>query len=183
MNFDYNVKIRALGAEVKDNSFYSAVMECKYQLENVALLSYGANIEIEKSYRADTDPNNLAKDEDLSKIIDGKDNTQWQAAKKDSNSSFLDDTSFIITLDNVYTIYGFHLYWQNSNAAEYDIEYSLDGIEWFTAAEYRQEKLNGARHDYLYLNEPIQAQFIRFQGVRRSTQWGYNCYTFEVYSM
>ena len=173
MNFDYNVKVRALGAVVADHSFFSGLIEVKYELTNVALLTNGTIVE---TYNEST--------QDIYRIIDGKDNTQWQATPAGNAKPYMDDMSFIITLDNVYTVYGFRLYWQNAKALKYDIEYSVNGIDWFTATEFRLDSgTSGNRDDYLYLDTPIQAQFIRFQGIERFNQYGYNLYAFEVYSM
>ena len=162
-----------IGAVVVDHSFFSGLIEVKYELTNVALLKNGSIIETYNEFI-----------QDIYRIIDGKDNTQWQALPAGTSKPYMDNMSFIIKLDNVYTVYGFRLYWQNAKALKYDIEYSLNGIDWFTASEFRLDSgTSGNRDDYLYLDTPIQAQFIRFQGIEIFNQYGYNLYAFEVYSM
>jgi len=161
--FEYNVKIKAIGATVVDNSFYSDLIEVNYEFENVALSSLGATIETnDESYVQD--PYNA---------IDGLPTSRWE-------SSSIDGINLVITLDQEYTIYGFYVSWEAANAAKYNIEVSTDGETWEKVFEYSGTSVQEARDDYAYLNQEVNVKYIRINCITRGTNYGYSLYSFEA---
>lgn len=167
MLFDYVVKVKALGASIADNSFYTTEQTIKYELTNIALASLGATVEATSGTGAS--------------IIDGDNGSRWIATSDDID----DGTSptVTVTLDKEYTIYGFHVYWEGANAAEYDVEVSTDGLTWETVYEYRTTPVLEARHDYLNLNTAINAKYVRITCLVKGSAYPYSMYTLEVFTI
>ena len=68
------------------------------------------------------------------------------------------------------------LRWETARAAEYEIHVSSDGEDWSTlrrvAASGDVDDLSGFEGS---------ARYVRMQGLRRATHWGYSLFEFEVY--
>ncbi len=167
MLFDYTVKVKALGSTIADNSFYTIEQNVKYDLVNVALSSLGANAEA-TSGNGDS-------------VIDGNDGSRWIATKDDINDGSA--PTITITLDKEYTIYGFHVYWEGANAAQYDIEVSSDGINWETVCQYRTTPVQEKRHDYINLETIINAKYVKITCLEKGSNYPYSMYTLEVFTI
>ena len=162
MKFDYSVKVKALGATIADNSFFSEEIKVKYDLVNIATLANGALAE--------------ASTGDGLAAIDGNDASRWESEQADPQY-------ITVTLKEIYTIYGLHVFWEGANAAEYNVEVSVDGVEWVKVYDYKTTPFQQARHDYLDLDEPVEAKYVRINGTKRGTQWGYSIFTLEVFTI
>ncbi len=162
MNFDYKARVKAIAATIVDNSNFSEEITVKYNLKNVALSSNGTLAEASTG-------NGMA-------AIDGNDWSRWESVQADPQY-------LIVTLNNIYIIYGLHVYWEGANAAEYTVDVSTNGLDWVTVYDYKTTPKQEARHDYLNLDVPVEALFVRINGTRRGSQWGYSIFTLEVYTI
>ena len=68
------------------------------------------------------------------------------------------------------------LWWELARAAEYEIQVSSDGKAWSTR---RRVVASGDVDDLFDLGG--SARYVRMQGLRRATHWGYSLFEFEVY--
>lgn len=71
------------------------------------------------------------------------------------------------------------LHWQEAHAARYRIQVSPDGRTWRTAATVRDGK--GGRES-LRMDAP-DARFVRIQGDKRATRFGYSLWSVEAYAV
>ncbi len=102
--------------------------------------------------------------------VDGKGDTRW-------SSAFSDPQWITVDLAAPYSLKKIVLNWQNAAARAYEIELSLDGTHWTSAAKVadgqpgvRAFELNGARGRYL-----------RVTGTQRTTGYGYSLNEIEAY--
>lgn len=105
------------------------------------------------------------------KAVDGLMHTRYA-------SQGLDDAFFYIDLGSIEKVGKIVLDFEAAYATQYLIQLSMDAITWTTIAEVTNTE---ATIDEIELPEFIEAQFVRFQGVERGTQYGYSFYRFEVY--
>ena len=68
------------------------------------------------------------------------------------------------------------LRWESARAAEYEIQVSSDGENWSTL---RRVAASGDVDDLSGFGG--SARYVRMQGLRRATHWGYSLFEFEVY--
>lgn len=122
---------------------------------------------------------NLAKEEGTSAsassgnaqaAIDGNYNSRWESA-------FEDDQQFVLDLGQIRTFDTIVIFWESAYGKEYFIEVSADGETWETI--YIEEESDGAVDNLLF--EAVEARYIRWNGMKRATSWGYSFYEFEVY--
>lgn len=103
-----------------------------------------------------------------SAVNDNNSATRWA-------SEWSDNQWLTIDLLDVYAISSVRLFWESAYASEYDIETSLDGSTWSVV----HTQLNGAGGEET-IALTAQARFIKVQGIRRATQWGYSLWEVEV---
>ena len=102
-------------------------------------------------------------------IID--DTSRW-------SSEYNDDQWFIVDLDDVFTIQRILINWEAAYGGVYDIEVSADGETWTTV--YQEMAGNGGKD--LIIFDPIDARYVKMQGIERGTIWGYSFFEIEVYT-
>jgi hypothetical protein len=71
------------------------------------------------------------------------------------------------------------LNWEAAYGKAYDIQVSSDGGHWSTV--YSTTAGNGGQEVVSF--PAAQARYVRMQGVKRATQWGYSLYEFQVYAL
>ncbi|GAU68157.1 putative hyaluronidase [Streptomyces sp. NBRC 110611] len=71
------------------------------------------------------------------------------------------------------------LNWQDAHAARYRVEVSADGHSWRTAAAVRDGK--GGRESVRMDEENVR--FVRIQGEKRATKFGYSLWSVEAYAV
>nr|WP_322726505.1 beta-N-acetylglucosaminidase domain-containing protein [Streptomyces spongiae] len=71
------------------------------------------------------------------------------------------------------------LRWQDAYAAEYRVQVSTDGRTWRTAAAVRDGR--GGRESVRMDERDVR--FVRVQGVKRGTQYGYSLWSVEAYAV
>ena len=104
--------------------------------------------------------------------IDGDKDTRW-------SSEFTDDEWILLELDQVYKISDIILYWEEAYAEEYDIQVSIDGIEYDTVKNIVNQNKRKIHTQLEYIN----AKYIKINCIKRGTKWGYSLREFEVYSL
>lgn len=102
---------------------------------------------------------------------DGDPASRWASAYRDGEWIQVD-------LGQVQTIRRVLLDWETASGKDYDIQVSDDGTNWKTAAAVR-DKPAGARVDDLTF-APVSGRYIRMQGIRRTSSFGYSLRRLEV---
>ncbi|KRV46550.1 hypothetical protein AQ490_11735 [Wenjunlia vitaminophila] len=105
---------------------------------------------------------------------DGDSRTRWASGYRDGEWIQVD-------LGSPQTVQRVLLDWEGASARDYDIQVSDDAANWRTVASVR-DKPAGARVDELTF-APVTARYVRMQGVKRATGWGYSLWRLEVRSM
>lgn len=105
------------------------------------------------------------------KAVDANPDTRYASKEQD-------DAYFYVDLGSVEKIKRVVIDWEAAYAQEYLIELSLDAMNWTTAAKVTNDKQT---KDDIVFSTYLEAQFVRFQGVKRATNYGYSFYSFEVY--
>ncbi|SDD34563.1 family 20 glycosylhydrolase [Auraticoccus monumenti] len=70
------------------------------------------------------------------------------------------------------------VYWENAHAAEYELQVSDDGQQWETVVDVDDGR--GGR-EVLQVGRSEPVSFVRVQGVRLATGWGYSIWSLEVW--
>ncbi|MFQ9515747.1 MAG: discoidin domain-containing protein [Eubacterium sp.] len=101
--------------------------------------------------------------------VDGKTNTRWE-------SKTTDNEYFQVDLGTEMEINSIKILWEPAYAETYNLQVSKDGNNWTTVAS--EKGLNGwVTTDF----DAVKARYVRMQGIKRATGWGYSIYEFEVY--
>lgn len=127
-------------------------------------------------------PDNLAKGKSVSassvenddfaiaNINDGKYSTRW-------SSLYTDNEWVVIDLEKLYVIQNIKIFWEDAYATDYNIEFSNDGTNWSVVKNITS---NNATENSIDINDKI-ARFVKIQGVKRVSEWGYSIYEVEIY--
>lgn len=102
--------------------------------------------------------------------VDGQADTRW-------SSLFSDPQWLQVDLGSVYSIGRVTLRWETAAAKSYQIDVSLDGVNFTTA--YSTTTGGGGVDDIAL--DPVSARYVRMYGTQRLTPWGYSLWEFEVY--
>jgi hypothetical protein len=105
---------------------------------------------------------------------DGLLDTRW-------SSRFQDGEWITIDLGKEYGINRVKLYWEAAYATHFDIQTSLNGIEFTTV--YSDANSNGNTQDILIPDAPIQARYVRILCHKRYTVYGSSLYEIEIYGV
>jgi hypothetical protein len=116
-----------------------------------------------KESTASTGSTNLA--------FDGDTATRWESAWDDKQYITLD-------LGSDYNITGVNLTWETAAGKDYKIQLSSDNKTW-TDAYIKTNGTGGT--EYITFESPIKGIYVKMQGIKRSTNWGYSLWQFEVY--
>ena len=120
--------------------------------------------------------------------FDGDANTRWA-------SNWESDEYISVDLGSVYTISEINLLWESAYATKYKIQISNDGVNWTNAyfknipnyvnitdsvIDIFNKNTTGGSESISFL-KPINARYIKMQGVQPITEYGYSIYEFEVH--
>lgn len=103
--------------------------------------------------------------------VDGKGDTRY-ASKQDDNAFYY------IDLGNTEKVNKVVIDWEAAYAAEYKLQFSMDAITWTDVATVKKTEKS---KDVITFPYYLETKFVKFQGVKRATNYGYSFYSFEVY--
>lgn len=103
--------------------------------------------------------------------VDGNDNTRWA-------SLYTDNEWISVDLGKVYSIDKVLLNWETAYGKQYKIQVSQDGINWTDV--YTELNSNGGVDEISFPS--TDTRYVRMQGVKRASGWGYSLYEFKVYN-
>jgi len=102
------------------------------------------------------------------KMVDGNKSSRW-------SSAFSDNQFAIFELDTVSSFTIINLYWEAAFASEYEVLVSTDSIFWESVAHITDGKIG-----YYSINTHKTGRYIRLNCIKRSTEYGFSLYEFEV---
>ncbi|WP_406499843.1 discoidin domain-containing protein [Streptomyces sp. NBC_00846] len=105
------------------------------------------------------------------KAVDGDTGTRWA-------SGWSDDQWLRLDLGSSRTVGKVSLDWEQAYARAYRIEVSDDGTTWRTV--WSTDSGDGGLDNAVF--SPVQARYVRIQGVKRATKYGYSINEAAVYS-
>ncbi|MET0256672.1 MAG: discoidin domain-containing protein, partial [Luteibacter sp.] len=100
-------------------------------------------------------------------------NTRWASEQKN------DDAWFTVDLGSVRTFNRVVIKWENAHASAYKIQYSNSKDSGYQDA-YSTDTSLGGTEDFTF--DAVSARYVRMQGMKRATDYGYSFYEFEVYN-
>lgn len=130
-------------AESEDNGIYVKTVEQNLLLLPGAFLS--ADSEESREFAAVLAADGISDDEGL----------RWSSANDWENHDHWLQASFREPV----TVGAVRVYWERTNAAAYALEYSQDGKQWETAAQFSEAPQSAVQD--IVLDEPIEASFVR----------------------
>jgi hypothetical protein len=117
----------------------------------------------------------VGEDNPPAKALDGIATTRWESQTTDTEWMYVD-------LGVVYSIDSVFVSWETAAGLDYAIEVantpSLSETGWTTGAQVT----NGAQGENRSITfTPVQARYVRLQGYKRASIFGYSIWEFEVY--
>lgn len=109
---------------------------------------------------------------EAAKAVDGDAGTRW-------SSKAADGEWLRVELAQATDIGKVVLRWETAHAAAYRVEVSADGTTWQPVADV---SAGDGGVDELWIDTPNSARFVRMQGVRRATGFGYSLWEMEVHA-
>ena len=104
--------------------------------------------------------------------IDGDLTTRW-------SSGYTDGEWLQVQLASPQNLGKVVLVWEAAHATAYRIETSADGVDWTDAADVTNSQ---GGTETVWINQH-GVKYLRMQGVKRATQWGYSIYELEAYPL
>ncbi|WP_030387480.1 discoidin domain-containing protein [Streptomyces sp. NRRL S-241] len=96
--------------------------------------------------------------------------TRWSSERTDNQWLQVD-------LGSAQTVSGASLTWEVAYAKDYDLQVSTDGTTWTTVSQQRGHTAAGT--DNLTFT-PTDARYVRMQGIKRGTGYGYSLYSLRL---
>ena len=106
-----------------------------------------------------------------SNLTDGDDTTRWGSAHDET------DLTAAVDLGEEVALYGAELKWENSYAAKFLFQVSMDGSSWKTVGGER----NGIAGLQKLAFKGEKARWVRVKGLEKATQYGISLFRFSVY--
>lgn len=105
--------------------------------------------------------------------VDGNDTTtRWSSEQGNDAAWFTVDLGAVRSFNRVV------IKWENAHASQYRVQYSNDRDTGFKDALSIDTSLGGTEDNTF---ARVSARYVRMQGVKRSSDYGYSMYEFEVY--
>lgn len=104
--------------------------------------------------------------------VDGNPSSRW-----DSRHG-IDPQWLQLKLDAPQKVRAVKIQWEKASAKKYEIQTSLDGSNWKTAARINDGKEEELR---VITFPPVEAEYVRMFGRVRNGEWGYSIFEMEVY--
>lgn len=108
------------------------------------------------------------------KAVDGDSSTRWDSKE---GTDCIKPVEFTVDLQDIYRLKKVVINW-DSSASEYDIQLSMDNVNWDTA----YSTTTGADEASSAISVSGQARYVKFVGKMRNTEdWGFAFTEFQVY--
>jgi hypothetical protein len=107
---------------------------------------------------------------DAMAVADGNSGSRW-------SSRYSDDQWVQVDLSQLQTVSAVTLNWETAYALAYAVQVSADGQQWRTVYSTNEGKGGVERISFA----PVKARYVRMQGIKRATDFGYSLYGMEVY--
>jgi len=102
--------------------------------------------------------------------VNGNTQSRW-------SSEYADNQWLAVEMEEIKTIQRVMLRWEAAFGREYTIDVSEDGEVWTTV--YHEPFGNGGWDKILF--EPVDAKYIRMNGIKRATTWGFSLWSFQAF--
>ncbi len=103
-------------------------------------------------------------------VTDGSEASRW-------SSEYADDQWIAVDLGQPREIASVQLAWEAAHARSYRLSVSADARSWKEV--WAEDNCKGGTERISF--RPVTARYVRMQGVKRATQWGFSLFEFEVY--
>ncbi len=103
-------------------------------------------------------------------LIDGNTATRWA-------SCYEDNAFFLIDLGKSEKFSYIKINWESAYGKEYTISVSDDNANWVPIIDEK----NGSSGDMDYSFQEVSARYLKWQGIKRGTEYGYSIFEFGVY--
>ena len=107
-----------------------------------------------------------------SNVTDGSMSSRW-------SSAWVENQWIYIDLGQSYDIAKVKLFWEDAFATNFKIQVSNDAVNWIDVATLGDTY----RRDYDVEFAPINARYVKMQGIKKATEYGYSLYEIEVYAV
>lgn len=135
------------------------------------VLADESQINLAKSKNVVASANNSDTEGVASRAVDGNLSSRW-------GSGYYNNAWLYVDLGKVTTVGKVKIFWEGAYGKKYLIQVSDDAQNWKTV--YTQNTGKGGSEMLTF--DPVEARYVKFQGVERATGWGYSFYEFEVYA-
>jgi hypothetical protein len=132
----------------------------------LAFIAAGALLTLHNLGRIDLAP---ASPHPPTQAVDGRGDTRW-------SSSFSDPQWITVDLGSTADLQRIKLSWESAHAKAYQLQVSNDGAHWTTVKDVTDG--DGAIDEY---DVSSSGRYVRMNGVKRATPYGYSLWEFEVY--
>ena len=105
------------------------------------------------------------------KAVDGDMNSRWESQSYDAQW-------ITVNLGAVYDINRVKIYWENAMAKNYDIQVSMDSIDWSSTIKSVQNN-SAAINEWSNLSG--SGKYVRIYGTERTTNYGYSIFELQVF--
>ena len=106
--------------------------------------------------------------------IDGNNGTRWESAQSDPQW-------FVVNLGQQREFNTVQILWEGAYGKTFTIDYSTDSTTWTNFATIEGQTLSGFPYlQVLTVDDPVTAQYVRFNGTARGTGYGYSFWEFQV---
>ncbi|KAF1009659.1 MAG: Beta-galactosidase BoGH2A [Luteibacter sp.] len=107
--------------------------------------------------------------------VDGDETTRWGSKIGDNDAALTVDLGASRVFNRVV------IKWENAHASDYKVQYSDSPDTGFQDAMPEVTNSQGGVEDMTFPH-PVKGRYVRMQGVKRATDYGYSIYEFEVYN-
>lgn len=101
-------------------------------------------------------------------LTNGKISDYWAADQVDGKNVPIEDTYFVIDLEDIYAVEAVNVvpyYSSNNRYYHYDVLLSTDNSAWTTVAQYRGTDITTAEGQTFELSTPMNARYLKVQGI------------------
>ncbi len=110
----------------------------------------------------------------VKEAIDGNPETRWA-------SDASDPQWFVVNLGQQREFNTVQILWEGAYGKSFTIDYSTDSTTWKNFATIADQTLSGFPYlQTLTVDNPVTAQYVRFEGTTRGTEYGYSFWEFQV---